>query len=230
MAIRSFLYGTVFSIGVVAASTGIASANLLIDGGFESSGFSPAWTYTGTVSDGNPAVVIPYNSNSSYPGGAYGEPIPANPGGFGSAGNFAAYFVSDLATETLSQTVHLLPGVYSVGFSAYLPQNGFNNFFDASFSGAVLGTTLLTGNVSNGTPLTWANYVSLVNILAEGDYTATFTYHTDGRPAKDVVIDQVFVVAGAVPEPSTWAMMILGFLGVGFLAYRRKSASTMRLA
>jgi hypothetical protein len=27
----------------------------------------------------------------------------------------------------------------------------------------------------------------------------------------------------AVPEPSTWAMMILGFAGVGFMAYRRKS-------
>jgi hypothetical protein len=27
----------------------------------------------------------------------------------------------------------------------------------------------------------------------------------------------------AVPEPSTWAMMILGFCGLGFLAYRRKS-------
>jgi len=26
----------------------------------------------------------------------------------------------------------------------------------------------------------------------------------------------------AVPEPSTWAMMILGFVGVGFLTYRRR--------
>jgi hypothetical protein len=26
----------------------------------------------------------------------------------------------------------------------------------------------------------------------------------------------------AVPEPSTWAMMILGFFGVGLMAYRRK--------
>jgi len=25
----------------------------------------------------------------------------------------------------------------------------------------------------------------------------------------------------AVPEPVTWAMMLLGFLGIGFLAYRR---------
>jgi PEP-CTERM motif len=30
-------------------------------------------------------------------------------------------------------------------------------------------------------------------------------------------------VAPAVPEPSTWAMMILGFLGLGFLAYRNRS-------
>lgn len=27
----------------------------------------------------------------------------------------------------------------------------------------------------------------------------------------------------AVPEPSTWAMMILGFAGVGFMAYRRRT-------
>jgi hypothetical protein len=26
----------------------------------------------------------------------------------------------------------------------------------------------------------------------------------------------------AVPEPSTWAMMILGFVGVGFMAYRQE--------
>jgi hypothetical protein len=38
-------------------------------------------------------------------------------------------------------------------------------------------------------------------------------------------------VASAVPEASTWAMMILGFLGVGFAAYRRKqSGATPQLA
>jgi hypothetical protein len=40
----------------------------------------------------------------------------------------------------------------------------------------------------------------------------------------------VLDVAPAVPEPSTWAMMILGFCGIGFMAYRRKSAPTFRLA
>ena len=34
----------------------------------------------------------------------------------------------------------------------------------------------------------------------------------------------------AVPESSTWAMMILGFAGVGFMAYRRKNQPSFRVA
>jgi hypothetical protein len=38
-------------------------------------------------------------------------------------------------------------------------------------------------------------------------------------------------VTAAVPEPSTWAMMILGFCCVGFIAYRRKqNGPALRLA
>ena len=36
-----------------------------------------------------------------------------------------------------------------------------------------------------------------------------------------------FALASAVPEPSTWAMMIIGFCGVGFMAYRRKQAAPL---
>src|SRR5207248_5821720 len=36
-------------------------------------------------------------------------------------------------------------------------------------------------------------------------------------------------ISTAVPEPSTWAMMILGFVGVGFLAYRRRGQQNFRL-
>jgi hypothetical protein len=44
-----------------------------------------------------------------------------------------------------------------------------------------------------------------------------------------------FGVTSAVPEPSTWAMMILGFLGLGLMGYRRgrggrRSESSFRLA
>src|SRR5207247_3135122 len=40
-----------------------------------------------------------------------------------------------------------------------------------------------------------------------------------GTSTLKIVAD--FTAAPAVPEPSTWAMMILGFSGVGFMAYRR---------
>lgn len=33
-------------------------------------------------------------------------------------------------------------------------------------------------------------------------------------------------VVAAVPEPSTWAMMVLGFAGVGFMTYRRRRQSS----
>jgi hypothetical protein len=34
----------------------------------------------------------------------------------------------------------------------------------------------------------------------------------------------------AVPEPATWAMMLLGFFGIGVIAYRRKSKPAFGLA
>jgi hypothetical protein len=44
----------------------------------------------------------------------------------------------------------------------------------------------------------------------------------------NVGVDAVGV--SAVPEPATWAMMILGFMGIGFVAYRRKDKHSFRLA
>jgi predicted membrane-bound dolichyl-phosphate-mannose-protein mannosyltransferase len=41
---------------------------------------------------------------------------------------------------------------------------------------------------------------------------------------------QILGTVSAVPEPSTWAMMILGFAGLGFMAYRRKSKPALMAA
>jgi hypothetical protein len=57
-----------------------------------------------------------------------------------------------------------------------------------------------------------------------------FTYFLNANPQLDETGTLVAQLAPAVPEPSTWAMMIFGFCGVGFMAYRRKSAPTFRLA
>jgi PEP-CTERM motif len=51
--------------------------------------------------------------------------------------------------------------------------------------------------------------------------TTTIDPSSSGIPG-DGGVAGTLTIAAAVPEPSTWAMMILGFCGVGFMAYRRK--------
>lgn len=60
------------------------------------------------------------------------------------------------------------------------------------------------------------------NIWANGDgsYTGYLT-----SPYQYEAGSGTFAIA-AVPEPSTWAMMLLGFAGVGFMTYRRRSQSS----
>lgn len=57
----------------------------------------------------------------------------------------------------------------------------------------------------------------------------TFTF-ISGDPPSDFssAFDNVVIsTVDAVPEPSTWAMMILGFAGVGYLTYRRRMAAAL---
>lgn len=42
-----------------------------------------------------------------------------------------------------------------------------------------------------------------------------------------ITYDYTPAAVAAVPEPSTWAMMILGFAGLGFMAYRRKNKAAL---
>ena len=50
------------------------------------------------------------------------------------------------------------------------------------------------------------------------------------RGSDGPISDEIFVKVGSgVPEPSTWAMMILGFAGIGFMACRRNRKPELRL-
>jgi fibro-slime domain-containing protein len=56
-----------------------------------------------------------------------------------------------------------------------------------------------------------------------GTYALTLFYADRDQVDANLQFSTTGTLTAAVPEPSTWAMMILGFLGVGFMAYRRKS-------
>jgi hypothetical protein len=58
---------------------------------------------------------------------------------------------------------------------------------------------------------------------------STFTFNSFGT-SKPATYTAVFGFAAAVPEPSTWAMLLLGFAGIGFMAYRQKSKPALMVA
>jgi PEP-CTERM motif len=115
------------------------------------------------------------------------------------------------AAGALAAALNSLAGVPpSAEFQEFIPYSAPDSFGDylASF---VYGTVQNTYAALNG-----AN---------ESD-TSTFT---SNPPTVDSGI-AVFTTVAAVPEPGTWAMMLLGFAGIGFMAYRRKSKPALMSA
>jgi hypothetical protein len=75
-----------------------------------------------------------------------------------------------------------------------------------------------------------ANEVQSSNGLTLGLATGGLGYNLFGVNNSNFANGTITVGAAtphvaAVPEPSTWAMLILGFAGLGFMAYRRRNQS-----
>ena len=239
---------TALAMGAVAVPA-VAATNLIVNGSFETGNFT-GFTYsvngvtnptsmTGALA--NPAVVITYNSNAGGygGGGAYGELIPVDnavsvdPDG---AGSRAAYFVDDFAkNEAISQLTALNPGNYEIGFDVYLPHNGANNPVNASINGSIIGVNVANLVASQVGAAQWYNISGVATILVPGYYQTAFTYNSNGYPAKDFVIDKVYVTStnktatytipatptAPLPEPATWSLMLVGFVMVGASMRRR---------
>jgi len=109
---------------------------------------------------------------------------------------------------------------------------GSNSGFQANvYSNPYLAT--LMNPTNNGTGIGWNGGIEVLSFggvpLIDGLNTLTFTYtsladsnHAGFQGLGDEGWGIENVNVSAVPEPSTWAMLLLGFAGIGFLAYRRK--------
>jgi len=65
----------------------------------------------------------------------------------------------------------------------------------------------------------WQTYAGTTTIAADGNYEVEFIFNTNFIPAKDVVIDQVYVIPGnppigEVPEPATLALLTVALFGI----------------
>ena len=72
------------------------------------------------------------------------------------------------------------------------------------------------------------NFILVSTINGETFSSLGFTSTGNLSSVEQVRVDIAGNV-GAVPEPATWAMMVVGFVGVGFMAYRRRGHATFRL-
>lgn len=72
--------------------------------------------------------------------------------------------------------------------------------------------------------------LDISDILSRSAFGSTVYFVSDIARSTGDTANVGATMTAAVPEPSTWAMMILGFAGVGFLAYRRKNQGSVRLA
>jgi hypothetical protein len=154
---------------------------------------------------------------------------PASPGSvdlIGAGGNFDFYPGNgqyiDLAGTTgtpgtLSSSMVFAPGTYKLSFS--LGGNARNDGDKTTYVN--LGSFLQGITLGSADPLTTYNYTFTSSIGGR----LSFADLPNGNGNIGNVLDNVTL--SGVPEPTTWAMMLIGFAGLGFAGYRssRKSST-----
>jgi hypothetical protein len=110
-----------------------------------------------------------------------------------------------------SATVSSGSSVYTSGLFGQLTENAITGFNPA---------TELTTN---------SFYAVITDVSGSFDLTgatADFEHIIYTTGTSQLGVSGTFV-ASAVPEPSTWAMLLLGFAGIGLITYRRRSTPAL---
>jgi hypothetical protein len=228
--VRKIIYsGSVAALAVLALPS-VASADLL-----ETTGITPAALLTinpatgslsGTVTNGGIEIgtIVGGTVYSSSQGVAAMPTNTAPP--INTVGNFLASGPSsspanaplDKATLTFDTPVtsfsFLLGSPDSYNTILVLTNNGLPA---QTFTLAQLGITPVTGDQQ------YAEYVNFYTTGSTVIDAIRFNSTTDALEVSNFSVS-------AVPEASTWAMMVLGFCGLGFLAHRRRNQTALTVA
>lgn len=171
-----------------------------------------AWTPTGSQ---------PWSTDVYQPGDwKYAVTMPSIPAVNQTTGSSGLYLTGQGALNVLTP-----------GFGTIVSSNVFND--PISGPGGTNGYEFRQGQAVQFTPAPGATPVAFTSATwTLGSGTLTFNIQDNHLLGDDFALawaitcgnDVIQGQISGVPEPSTWAMMILGFSGVGFMAYRRKLA------
>ena len=210
---------------IVVGSASVASADVVTWTTWNSASSGTAGPITVTYA--GPAVSLqqPYPSYTPTTTFADGTivnnaPLPAN--------GILQIFGGNAATQTLTFSQAVVNPVFAIWS---LGQTGI----DASFVFNQTPTFVSGGPNAEygGTGITVAgNTVHGIEANGTVEFLGTFTSLSWINPVAEnwYGFEVGFQSVAPIPEPSTWAMLILGFFGIGFMAYRRKNKGSLRLA
>jgi choice-of-anchor C domain-containing protein len=217
---RNLILASGVAFGMLASTCALAGVNLVQDGGFETpaittwyqnygtytnspwsgASFSTDWTITTNNVD---IVNQNYNGGPAYQGQQYLDLV-----GYGSTGGIAQA-INTVSGKTYDLSFAYANNPWSTSYAQASVTVTGGTPFDVSHSGST--TSNLGWSVYDGT------------FIAAGSSTTLSFVETVGSNNGGVLLDAVSI--SAVPEPSTWAMMLLGFAGLGFAGYRRAKSS-----
>jgi PEP-CTERM motif len=188
----------------------------------------------GTNPYSGPAPTYDFNTVATTPPLAGGAVVTGTAGGhaqpYGSAGSYYSVGTSDTQPGTID-----LSSFGNINTLSFL-WGSVDSYNVLDFLAAD-GTTVLahfTGNdifdPASGNQ-TDPNTNPVVTFLLNGGSESSFTYLrlTTNPSANAFEIDNL-AVNPAVPEPATWAMMLLGFGGIGIAMRRRRTTALAQLA
>jgi hypothetical protein len=221
---KDYAFSVFFGVALTLTFATAASSAVVVSIGFE-------WDGNGIVSvGGTKATEIFFAPFGTFDFNvATATSAPVSP--FDLLDSTALNVTTNVGTHTFNVFVTAQNLTSPTGLSAFTSSFTENNLpagfsvTEQSFIDAGNGVFALTTPLSSITFL--SNGTSVQTALADtggGAYSLTeeYTLNVSG-PGSATSTIEVSPGIAAVPEVSTWAMMILGFASVGFMAYRRRA-------
>lgn len=197
------------ALAVLFASPLFAQAqvqNLVVNGGFEAT----------TQANGTWNI---YANLPGWTGGVGGIELRNNVAGTAFEGrNFIE--LDTTGNSSISQSINTTAGGQYVLSFAYSPRPGVSaasNPIEALWNGNSLGVFTAAGGSANN----WTTYS--FNVTGNGGPTSLVFRAVGTSDSLGGSLDKVSLVTAAVPEPETYAMMLAGLAGLGFMARRKKT-------